>query len=80
MFLFQVANPDVSLTLIAPELIVAVAGVVVMLVDAFTQRRQKNVTAALSIVALLTAGVAAIWLWMQWPAPPSAFNLSLIHI
>jgi len=74
MFLFQVANPDVSLTLIAPELIVAVAGVVVMLVDAFTQRRQKNVTAALSIVALLTAGVAAIWLWMQWPAPPSAFN------
>jgi NADH-quinone oxidoreductase subunit N len=73
MFLFQVANPDVNLPLIAPELIVSVAGVIVMLVDAFTHRRQRNITATLSIIALLGAGVASIWLWMQWPAT-SAFN------
>jgi len=73
MFLFQVANPDVNLPLIAPELIVSVAGVIVMLVDAFTHRRQRNITAALSILAILGAGVASIWLWMQWPAT-SAFN------
>ena len=73
MFLFQVANPDVNLPLIAPELIVGVAGVVVMLVDAFTHRRQRNVTAAISILAILGAGVASIWLWMTWPAA-SAFN------
>jgi NADH-quinone oxidoreductase subunit N len=73
MFLFQVANPDVNLALIAPELIVGVAGVIVMLVDAFTHRRQRNVTAALSILAILGAGAASIWLWTQWPAT-SAFN------
>jgi len=73
MFLFQVANPDVNLPLIAPELIVSVAGVIVMLVDAFTHRRQRNITATLSIIAILGAGVASIWLWMQWPAT-SAFN------
>src|SRR5881227_2666948 len=73
MFLFQVANPDVNLTLILPELIVSVAGVIVMLVDAFTHRRQRNTTAALSILALLSAGAASIWLWMKWPAT-SAFN------
>jgi len=73
MLLFQVANPDVNLALIAPELIIGVAGVIVMLVDAFTDRRQRNVTASLSIVALLAAGAASIWLWMRWPAT-SAFN------
>src|SRR5437588_4358250 len=73
MFLFQVANPDVNLTLILPELIVSVAGVVVMLVDAFTHRRQRNTTGALSILALLGAGAASIWLWIKWPAT-SAFN------
>jgi NADH-quinone oxidoreductase subunit N len=73
MFLFQVANPDVNLPLIAPELITGVAGVIVMLVDAFTHRRQRNITATLSILAILGAGVASIWLWKQWPAT-SAFN------
>jgi len=74
MFLFQVANPDVNLTLILPEVIVAVAGVIVMLVDAFTGRRRRDATAALSVVALLAAGAATIWLWIQSPSVTSAFN------
>ncbi len=73
MFLFQVANPDVNLTLILPELIVAVAGVVVMLVDAFTHRRQRTFTGALAIISLLAAGAASIWLWLKVPAS-SGFN------
>ena len=73
MFLFQVANPDVNLSLIAPELIVAIAGVVVMLVDAFTRRRPQNATAAISILALLGAAAASIWMWMKSPVT-SAFN------
>src|ERR1051326_9030047 len=73
MFLFQVANPDVNLALIAPELIVVVAAVIVMMVDAFTHRRQRKVTAIFSIVALLAGGPAAVWLWTTWPAT-SAFN------
>ena len=73
MFLFQVANPDVNLALIAPELIIGIATVIVMMVDAFTRRRQRNVTATLSILAIVAAGAAAVWLWMKWPAA-SAFN------
>lgn len=73
MLLFQVANPDVNLALIGPELIVAMAGVIVMLVDAFTPRRQRMATATISIVALLGAAAASVWLWTRWPAA-SAFN------
>jgi NADH-quinone oxidoreductase subunit N len=74
MFLFQVANPDVNLTLLSPELIVGVAGVIVMLVDAFTRRGQRSITGALTILALVASGGAAIWLWLKWPAARSAFN------
>src|ERR1044071_9795398 len=74
MFLFQVANPDVNLTLISPELIVGVAGVIVMLVDAFTGRGKRSVTGALSIIALIAAGFASIWLWLKYPGARSAFN------
>jgi NADH-quinone oxidoreductase subunit N len=74
MFLFQVANPDVNLTLLSPELIVGIAGVVVMLVDAFTRRGQRSITAAISIIALLGAAAASIWLWVKWPIVRSGFN------
>src|SRR5437764_7878360 len=67
MFLFQASNPDVNFALIAPELIVGVAAVVVMLVDAFTRRSQSSITAALSISALLAAAAASIWLWITSP-------------
>src|SRR5205085_5301779 len=55
MFLFQASNPDVNFAMIAPELIVGVAAVVVTLVDAFTRRSQSSITAALSISDLLAA-------------------------
>jgi NADH-quinone oxidoreductase subunit N len=74
MFLFQATNPDVNLSLIAPELIVSIAGVVIMLVDAFSRRRQRWVTGSLSLIALAAAGAASIWLWTSWPAQRTAFN------
>jgi NADH-quinone oxidoreductase subunit N len=74
MYLFQVANPDVNLTLLLPELIVGIGGVVVMMVDAFTRRGQRSVTGALSILTLLGAAAASIWLWIKWPAVRTAFN------
>lgn len=74
MFLFQAASPDVNLSLIAPELIVAIAGVVIMLVDAFSRRGQRWVTGSLSLIALAAAAVASIWLWSVWPAQRTAFN------
>ena len=74
MLLFQVANPDVNLTLILPELIVAIAGVIVMIVDAFSHPRQRLVTGTLSLLSMLAAGAATIWLWVARPLTASAFN------
>ena len=74
MLLFQVANPDVNLTLILPELIVAIAGVIVMIVDAFSNPRQRLVTGTLSLLAMLAAAAATIWLWVARPLTASAFN------
>jgi NADH-quinone oxidoreductase subunit N len=74
MLLFQAATPDINLTLIAPELIVGVAGVIVMMVDAFARREQRWVTGSLSIISLLAALVTSVWLWTAWPAQRSAFN------
>src|SRR5207245_10684813 len=74
LFALQAANPDINLSLIAPELIVAIAGVAVMLVDAFSRRRQHWLTGVLSIAALIAAGAALIWLWIEWPGARNAFN------
>ena len=74
LFAFQATNPDINLSLIAPELIVAIAGVLVMLVDAFAPRAQRSLTAALSIAALIAASVASIWLQVAWTGPRAAFN------
>ena len=70
----QAANPDINLTLIAPELIIGVAGVLVMMVDAFARRGQRWLTGILSIAALFASGAASIWLWLAWPGARSAFN------
>src|SRR5438552_8589678 len=75
MFLaFQAANPDLSFSLIAPEVIVSIAGVIVMMVDAFSRRGQRWVTAVLSIIALIAAGISTLWLWAAAPLQRSAFN------
>src|SRR5438270_2750578 len=74
MFLFQAGTPDINLTLIAPELIVGIAGVFVMMVDAFAKRDQRWLTGTLSIIALIASLFASIWLWTAWPAQRSAFN------
>src|SRR5712691_3430296 len=75
MFLaFQAANPDLSFSLIAPEVIVSVAGVIVMMVDAFSRRGQRWVTGVLSIIALIAAGISSLWLWGAVPLHRAAFN------
>lgn len=74
MFLFQAATPDINLTLIAPELIVGIAGVIIMMVDAFARRGQRWLTGSLSIISLVAAAVASVWLWTSWIGARSAFN------
>src|ERR1041384_230727 len=74
MFLFQTASPGINLPLIAPELIGGIAGVIIMMVDAFVQRGQRWLTGSLSVIALVAAAVASIWLWTGWVGPRTAFN------
>src|SRR5437868_11279876 len=71
---FQAGTPDINLTLIAPELIVGIAGVLVMMVDAFARRNQRWLTGTLSIIGLIASLVATIWLWIAWPVQRSGFN------
>jgi NADH-quinone oxidoreductase subunit N len=70
----QTLTPDVNLSLILPELIVGLAAVVVMLVDAFARPRQRWLTGTLSFIALAAAAFAAGWLELAWTGPRTAFN------
>jgi NADH-quinone oxidoreductase subunit N len=57
-------SPDVNMTLIAPETIVSLAGVLVMIVDAFTRRTDRRwLTGALSLAGLVAAAVFCLWAW-----------------
>lgn len=73
-FALQAIQPDVNFALIAPELIIGMAGVVVMLVDAFVRRGGRTVTGVLSLAALIAAGAATVWLWRSPAGPREAFN------
>src|SRR5215471_9842797 len=74
MLLFQAATLDINLTLIMPELIVGIGGVLVMLIEAFGRRTQRWITGSVSLLSLAAAMASAVWLWISWPAQRSAYN------
>jgi NADH-quinone oxidoreductase subunit N len=56
--------PDVNFQMLSPELILSTAGVVVMLVDAFTRRRGRRwVTGSLALAGVAAGAWATLWLW-----------------
>jgi NADH-quinone oxidoreductase subunit N len=73
--MLSLMNPDVSLAIILPEIIVAVFGTIVMIYDSFVPKNQKA-TATLSIFGLLLATASLIWLWFfaGESVPSSAWN------
>ncbi len=76
MLAIPALSPDVNFTLILPEVIVSIAGILVMLVDAFTRRTsQRWATGALSLVGLLASAGSCLWLWQAGETiKRSAFN------
>lgn len=72
----QLLSPDLNFALILPELIVCVAAVVVMMLDAFAGPGQRWVTGGFSVASLLAAGAACVWLWLGGAASgvTSGFN------
>jgi NADH-quinone oxidoreductase subunit N len=78
-FLAQSIAPTINWALIAPEVIVCLAAVVVMLVDAFSRPSQRWITGGISIVGLAIATVATIWLWVSGGSGPTdAFNQMIV--
>jgi len=70
----QLALPDVNLWLILPELVICLAGVVVMLVDAFTKPTQRWITGSISMAGLVAAAASSTWLCLSWRGASEAFN------
>jgi NADH-quinone oxidoreductase subunit N len=72
---FQITSPDVNFGLILPEIIICVAGVVVMMLDAFARPGQRWLTGGLSLFGLAGASLASVLMWMNWTgAPADGFN------
>src|SRR3954469_25421179 len=73
-FLAQSVMPIVNWSLIAPEVIVCVAAVLVMLVDAFARPTQRWITGSISLAGIVAAAISTIWLWSTGTASSDAFN------
>src|SRR2546422_761775 len=68
-------NPaDVNFSLIMPEVIVSLAGVIVMLVDAYARPMQRWVTGSISLVGLIAAAMSTGLLWVSGSDGSQAFN------
>lgn len=63
----DLVNPDVNLKAVLPEMVVGLAGVIVVLYDAFFPK-QRNVTAAVSLAGLAAAAFALVSAWGAEPA------------
>jgi NADH-quinone oxidoreductase subunit N len=75
LFLALQLNPaDISFSLIMPEVIVSIAGVIVMLVDAYARPTQRWITGSISLLGLLAAAGSAILLWVSGANGVQAFN------
>ena len=77
IFLAQSVMPIINWALIAPEVIVCLAAVLVMLVDAFVRPTQRWITGGISLAGIIFGMIATIWLWANGiggVASADAFN------
>jgi NADH-quinone oxidoreductase subunit N len=58
----ELSNPNANISVILPELVVAVSGTLVMLYDSFAPR-QRAVTGAISLIGLAASAVLLGWMW-----------------
>jgi len=60
--LAELVAPSTNISVILPELVIAAAGVIVMLYDSFVPK-QRAVTGAISVLSIVIAGVLLAGLW-----------------
>lgn len=70
----QLNVADINFSLIMPEVIVSLAAVLVMLVDAFGRPTQRWVTGSLSLIGLVAAAISVVGLWLSGVSGARAFN------
>ena len=73
-FLAQSTMTIINWSLIAPEVIVCLTAVLVMLVDAFARPTQHWITGTISLIGLALPAAASIALWMNGTPASDAFN------
>ena len=66
--------PIINWALIAPEVIICLAAVLVMLVDAFVRPTQRWITGTISLVGIVAGAASTIWLWSTGTGTADAFN------
>ncbi|MBA3334679.1 MAG: NADH-quinone oxidoreductase subunit N [Pyrinomonadaceae bacterium] len=78
MFLIELANPNTNISIILPEIIVAVAGTIVMLYDSFFPK-QRVVTGIISLIGLVFAAIALGTMWLGDMNANTAWNGMIAH-
>ena len=77
ILVMDLINPNTSISLILPELLVALAGVVVMVYDSFFPR-QRGVTGTISLAGLAASAIVLGSMWGSL-APAGAWNGMIAH-
>ena len=76
LFLTDLIEPDTSIAVIMPELVVAAAGVIVMLYDSFFPK-QQTISGMIALAGLLLAGVMVVSMWDIGPV--ASWNGMIAH-
>jgi len=76
-FLLQLANPKTNISIILPEMMLAITGIIVMLFDSFVPK-QRHIT---GIISLIGIGFSAILLGLMWSDAPyfAAWNGMVVN-
>ncbi len=74
----ELTNPNTDVSIILPEIIVAVAGIVVMLYDSFFPK-QRAVTGVISIVGLVLSAVVLFTMWSDGIVSATAWNGMVVN-
>ncbi len=77
VFLASLTNPNANILAVAPEIMLAISGMLVMLYDSFVPK-QRYVSGAISLIGI---GFSAILLGLSWndPAYTSAWNGMVVN-
>lgn len=76
--MLALTDPNVDISVILPEMVVAVAGIVVMVYDSFFPK-QRFVSGAVSLICLVIAGILLTIMWTGAYHVSSSWNGMIVH-